>query len=216
MKLSTISFSIVAYLFCFLSNFNVTAQNNLEPVQSIYDIYDFQFEYYSMVRKVLFKGLSDSPEIRYQVMPSFTPENVLVIEYDDEKKKYYLKYHICKESIWYSDDRKNVKVDTYKKEIDKASVDLIKSLFLAAVLQAKFPKEVIGGNDGTNYYFSVNHYGMKSGTIWSPAEYSNTGKLVSIGNALKELAKSKASIVWFDKKLITQIEKLLNLLKKTE
>lgn len=214
MKLPTISFSIVVYLLCLSSNFNVVAQNNLEPVQSIYDIYDFQFKYYSMVRKILFKGLSDSPEVRYQVMPSFTPENVLVIEYDDEKKKYYLKYHICKESIWYSDDRKNVKVDTYKKEIDKTSVDLIKSLFQTAVLRTKFPEKIMEGMDGTNYYFSVNHYGMKSGTIWSPSEYSNTGKLVSIGNTLKELVKSKASIVKFDKKFTAQIEKLLNGLKK--
>ena len=214
MKLSTISISIIAYLCCFLSNFNVIAQNNLEPVQSIYDIYDFQFVYYSTVRKILFKGLSDSPEIRYQVMPSFTPENVLVIEYDDEKKKYYLKYHIGKESIWYSKNREKVKVDRFKKEIDKASVDLIKLLFQTAVLKAKFPEEIIEGNDGTNYYFSVSHYGMKSGTIWSPAEYSNTGKLVSIGNTLIELAKSNTSIVKFDIKFIEKIKVLMIDLKK--
>ena len=61
-----------------------TAQNDdhLKPVGGIYDIYDFEFEYYSKVRKVLFNGLTDSPEIRFQVIPSFIPESVLDIEFD--------------------------------------------------------------------------------------------------------------------------------------
>ena len=35
----------------------VNAQSdNLEPVESIFDDYDFQFEYYSLIRKVLMNG----------------------------------------------------------------------------------------------------------------------------------------------------------------
>ena len=77
-----------------------TYKEHLEPLGTIYDIYNYQFEYYSVVRKVLFNGLTDIPIIRFQVMPSFTPENVLDIEYNREKNKYFIVYHICDKMIW--------------------------------------------------------------------------------------------------------------------
>jgi len=82
---------------------NINAQNrddHLEPVRGIFDVYDFQLEYYPRVRKVLFSGLSNKPEIRFLVMPSFTPEYVLDIEFDRKNNKYYMVYHICEQMIW--------------------------------------------------------------------------------------------------------------------
>ncbi|HKJ80494.1 MAG TPA: hypothetical protein VJ954_00610, partial [Ignavibacteriaceae bacterium] len=51
--------------------------NNLEPVDGIFNALNFKFEYYSKVRIILFKNLSDLPEIRFLVIPSFSPESVL-------------------------------------------------------------------------------------------------------------------------------------------
>jgi len=185
--------------------------DHLEPVGGIYDIYDFQFEYYSKVRKVLFNGLTDKPEIRFQVMPSFTPESVLDIQFDRDNKKYYLVYHICEQMIWHSDKNwENVKVNKFKTEIGKESVDLIKFLFDIAIAQVKFPKEEIMGLDGTNYYFSVDKYGLKSGTVWSPSKGSKMQRLVDIGNKLIELAKSKKEIVEIDEKFQQEIKKLIS------
>ena len=61
--------------------------DHLEPVTGLFNDYNFQFEYYSAVRNILFKGLSDNPEIRFIVLPSFGSEDVLDIE--NENDKYY-------------------------------------------------------------------------------------------------------------------------------
>jgi hypothetical protein len=184
--------------------------DHLEPVGGLFDVYDFQFEYYSKVRKVLFNGLTDAPEIRFQVMPSFTPENVLDIELDREANQYYLVFHTCEEMIWYHEEWKKVKVKKYKTSIDKKSVDLIKSLFEVAISQTKFRGEGLVGLDGTYYYFSIRKYGMNSGRVWSPLDKSKMGKLVGIGLELIELATSKQSSVKIEGALQQKIEKLIN------
>ena len=215
-------FAVTLILLC---NIGITtAQNrgdNLEPVRGIFNIYDYQFEYYSRVRKVLFSGLLDRPEIRFQVMPSFTPENVLDIEFDRDNNKYYIIYHICEQTIWYNEKWEKVKVSKFKTEIDKESVKLIKSLFSKAIAQVRFPPTVeegemiTVGTDGTTYYFTVNEYGygIKSGYVWSPRNGTKMNKLVAVGNKLIELAKSNKEIVKFDDKLQKEIEELIDELK---
>ena len=215
-------FAIILILLCNIGV--IKAQNNydhLEPVGGIYDIYDFQFEYYSKVRNVLFNGLTDKPEIRFQVMPSFTPENVLDIEFDRNNDKYFLTYHICEQMIWHNEKCEKVKVQKFKTEIDKESVKLIKSLFSIAIAQVRFPPPVEEGGmitiglDGKNYYFTVNEYGygIKSGTVWSPNKGTKMNKLVAIGNKLIELAKSNKELVKFDNELQKDIERLIEELK---
>ena len=186
---------------------------HLEPVGGIYDIYDFQFEYYSKVRKILFNGLTDSPEIRFLVMPSFTPENVLDIEFDRDNSKYFIVYHICKKMIWYNEKWDKIKVEKYKTEIDKESVELIKSLFYIAIAQTKFPEDETMGLDGANYYFSINKFGLKSGTVWSPSDGTRMRKLVDIGYGLIKLAKTKEKLVKIDNDLRKKIENLIEELK---
>ena len=66
--------------------------DHLVPVEGMFDIYDYRFDYYSKIRTILFNGLSDSPEIRFLVKPSFTPESMLSIEIDRETGKYYVYY----------------------------------------------------------------------------------------------------------------------------
>ena len=133
--------------FILLCNIGIAkAQNrddHLKPVSGIFAQYDYQFEYYSRVRKVLFSGLSDKPEIRFQVMPSFSPENVLDIEFDRDNNKYYITYHICEQMIWYNENWENVKVQKFKTEINRESVKLIKSLFSIAIAQVRFPPIVV-------------------------------------------------------------------------
>ena len=181
----------------------------LEPVSEIH-------EYYSKIHAVLFNGLTDSPEIRILVIPSFTPENVLDIDFDRENNKYYLKYNICDKRII---DR--VWAIKFCTEIDKKSVDLIKSLFGLAIDQAKFPPPVEEGEmilsrfDGDDYYFTVNEYeyGIKSGKVWSPSRGTKMSKLVAVGNKLIELAKSKKDIVKIDEMFQREIEDLIDELK---
>ena len=200
-----------------LGNFGIIkAQKNsdhLEPVGGIYEIYDFEFEYYSKVRKVLFKGLTDSPEIRFQIMPSFTPENVLDIEYDDENEKYYIIHHSCEKMIWYNKNWENVKVIKHKSEIDKQSVELLKSLFGKAISKTRYLENESLGFDGVQYYFSYRNSTTKSGTKWSPKKETKIGKLVEIGSELIELVKTEKMKVKINKELKEKIGKLIIELK---
>lgn len=187
------------------------AQNYIDcltPDSGIFGLSNSRFDYYSRVRKILFDGLSDQPEIRLLLIPSFTPENVLDIHQSDETGNYYLIYRICDGVIGVNDNREELKINEYKSEIDSKSVELIKSLFLKAVKQTKYNKEDVEGRDGVNYYFFVWDYGLKTGLVWSPYTL-RMKKLVEIAHELIKLAKSEKPVS-FDKKLIDDIVNLRN------
>lgn len=186
--------------------------DHLTPGNDIYSISDRQFDYYSNIRKILFNGLSDRPEIRFIVMPSFTPKNVLDIQKDNKDGNFYLIYRICEKMIDSNKNNEEVKVKEYKTEIDSASVQLIKSLFLKAIKQTKYPENEIDGRDGINYHFFAWDYGLKTGMIWSP-QTPKMRQLVEIGKTLINLAKSDSSKITFDKNFVETINKLNNQLE---
>ncbi len=184
--------------------------DHLRPVRGFFSAYNFQFEYYIKIRRTLFKGLSDSPFIRFQVMPSFSPENVLDIEYDRETDQYYIVYHNGEKMIWKVDDWNNIEIKKYKKTIDKSSAELVKSLFEKAILQTKYADNEIPGTDGTDYYFSINDFGTKTGMVWSPSKGSLMGRLVEVGKELIRLAKSAEESISFNKEFIDSINNINN------
>jgi len=184
--------------------------DHLEPVDGIFNCYDFQVEYYSRVRKMLFENLTDRPEIRFLVMPSFTPENVLDIEYDRNNDKYFLVYHISEKMIWYNKDWDKTKIIEFRKDINKESVDLIKTLFKRAILQTKFYDSELLGLDGETYYFSYFDNGLKTGSVWSPNGRTKMGRLVNIGSELIDLTKKDEKPVLIDGKLKQDILDLTN------
>lgn len=202
---------LTAIILAFYTTNEIKAQSDhLEPASGIFDCYNYQFDYYSKVRKVLFKDLADSPEIRFLVMPSFTPENVLDIEFDRENKKYYLVYHICEKMIWYNKAWELTKVKKTRKEITKESVELIKKLFETAIQETKYPEEKLLGLDGTKYYFSVH---TQTGTVWSPSEGTKMERLVNFGYKLIQLVKTDKELVEFDENLKENIIQLTTEIK---
>lgn len=210
MKIKLVLLLFILPLFCKAQ----TENDHLEPEQSFWDFYNYQVDYYTKVREKLSVDHVDSPEIRLFVMPSFTPENMLLIEESNKiNGKYYLVYRIGDKMIWYNKDWENVRVKEFRMEIDSKSVELIRSLFLKALYQTRYYKEETFGKDGTTYHFSAWDWGMKSGTVWSPSTPKMT-KLVEIGNDLIELAKSGKEKVAFDKVLIGKIEKLMKELEE--
>jgi len=185
----------------------------LEPTQNIFSLYDYQFEYYFKVRQKLLDGLSDSPEVRFLVIPSFTPEYVVDIEFDREQDKYFIKHNICKKSIWYNDNWEKIMVYKFKSELDETSALKIKELFELAIRQSKYPEDEIIGLDGANYYFFVDSMGIKTATIWSPNEGTNMFELIEIANLLPELAKSNKGIVKLSENELERINQLIENIK---
>ena len=192
----------------------IAQSDHLESSNSIFDIYDFQFEYYSYVRNILFDGMTDMPEIRFLALPSFSPEYVVSIE-KDEDENHYLVYHIGKESIWYSEKKDKIKVEKVKREIGSESAALIKELFIEALKDTRQVEGMNQGLDGVNYFFSVSDWGPKTGTIWSPDDGTNMRELVNIGNELISIIKKspKGEQINFQPAYITRIKKLIERIK---
>lgn len=166
-------------LFATFSIFSIFGQEHLEPVNGFYDAFDFQFEYHSKIRNILFKGLAEGPIIRFVVIPSFTKEQVLDIERDE--MKYYLIVHEVDKPIWGNYELDKIKVNEYRKELDSASVEIIHKLFHNALKQTRYPDRNTQGTDGANYYFStLGDFQILSGTIWSPKNGTKLDKLVDI------------------------------------
>jgi|TARA_R110002049_G_C8931795_1_gene544226 hypothetical protein len=203
---------ILGLLFCIPT---LNAQNdNLEPVESIFDDYDFLFEYYSIVRKTLMNEMSDYPEVRFLIIPSFTVEEVIAIEKEekeDETEKYFIVHHKMEKSIWYTEKNKEkIKVKKKKVEISVTDALLFKELFKKAINNRKYPEKEKMGLDGTNYYFSVADRVLKTGTIWSPRKGSKMYELKEIGYSIIKLANKteKGKIAKPKTELIERVKKL--------
>jgi hypothetical protein len=205
---------VIVLLLVICGGNQIMAQSDhLEPPSGVFDGTDVQFEYYAKIRKVLFQGLNSRPVIRFLVIPSFTAESVLDIEFDRTTQKLILVYLVCDKNLWYNKNGEQVNVIRKSKEISNESVELIKSLFEVAIQGVQYPAEPIIGCDGEKYLFSINKFGFKSGMTWSPNKDTKMRRLVDIGMELTKLAISDKAIVHFDDKLKANIIQLKNDLK---
>lgn len=189
----------------------VFAQDHLEPTGSIFDIYNYQTEYYSLIRQILFKGLNEKAEVRFLTLPSFSGESLLNIEENREKNTCLVTYRVCEPSIWYNKEKiKQVKVKEWKAEISNDDTSLLKQLYLMPIRTVRYKSNDIMGLDGTNYYFMAWDSGLKSGKVWSP-EGSKMAELVSISKNITDLViENSSKKIIFDENLKGRIKKLQN------
>jgi len=214
----------IATLFSIISlNSAMAQQNHLIPEVGIFNTTNSHLEYCSKVRKVLFQGLEFRPLARLLILPSFTPENVVEIEFDRANNKMYVVYQIAEKMIWNNDNWEQIKLTKIKKEIAKESAQLIIKLFQTAVGETKQSDDeritIVGENyqltvqhasvDGENYIFTANIPIPKIGTTLSPPAESKMGRLVSVGLQLITLAKSDKESIEFDTKFKAQIAQLI-------
>jgi hypothetical protein len=212
-KTSCILLSLAFYLSW--SDQVLAQDDHLKPVNGIFSDLDFQFDYYSSVRRILFAGFSDNPEIRIVIIPSFITESALDIEQDKQTEKYFLLYNKANPSIWYSHGRKKINIDSVRIEIEYNSFLLIKKLLTKAIDQVRYQSDSLyaGGFDGTSYYFSVRDKGQRTGTTWSPVAGSKMSKLVEITKQLIQLMKPEPDIIEFDATFSKEIKDLINKLE---
>jgi len=154
--------------------------------------------------------MNKRPIIRFFIIPSFTPESILDIEFDRTTKKYMLVYQVCDKNIWYNKNIKQVKITRKSKEIAIESVTLINSLFETAIQGVKYIEEPVLRCDGENYFFTVNKLGIKTGKTWSPNKNTKMKRLVNIGLDLVKIANSEDTITKLNDNLKLQIIQLTN------
>ena len=179
-----------------------TFNDHLIPEVGIFNIYDFQYEYYSNVKNKLFNGIEDRPIIRYQRIPSFSGENLLNIYKRDST--FEIIFLEAKQSIWYNPEIKPV-IYQYRKQITEEEVSLIKALYKAAIDNVRYPKEDIRGLDGTTYIFSYLAYGLRTGKTWSPKKGTLLDRLVDISNQIIENVKRVSKKMIITEKIEEQI-----------
>lgn len=180
----------------------------MEPNSNIFEDYDFQYEYYSQVRDLLFEGLTDSPVCQLIIIPSFSKELIWQIEYNREENKYFSITSTANHSIWYNqykDRPKKLKQKISNNEIEKETAEIIQKLNLTAMQTVKYSDDS-QGLDGTNYYFSVSNMNTMSGTIWSPSKGSKMDKLINVSHELITETQKQSNL---NADLIEDIKKLI-------
>lgn len=185
---------------------NYRRSDHLKPVKNIWDLYDFELKYYLDLKKILLKDLPN-PLIRFMSLESFNPESVLEIHKSDNNK-YHLIFRFTDQIIWSNQNQANIELKEYKCCIDKSSAQLIKSLFVKAINQVKYPTYDGFGLDGDQYFFFVEDLEMKAGRVWSPST-PKMKKLVEIGVQLIQLAKNNTAAISFDSEFIEEINNLI-------
>jgi hypothetical protein len=218
---------IVMVLFIMSINSASSQTNHLIPESGIFNAPNFQIEYYSKVRKILFQGMDFRPIIRLVILPSFSPESVLEVEFNRSTNKMYVVYQIAEEMIANNPNWEQTKLKSIKKEITNESAKFIQRLFQAAVAGIKESDDEqitqVGDNytltvkhvgvDGENYFFTANVPIPKTGTTWSPPTESKMGRIVNIGLEVINLARNEKEPIEFDSKLKEKMTQLTAELK---
>lgn len=223
-------FTAILVLVCNIGTAKAQHHDHLAPVDGFFNLSNRGFEYHSRVRRILFDGLSDRPEARFQIMPSYTPESVLDIQFDRDNDRHYIVYHIAERNIWFN-ALEEISINKFRTEIDKESVDLIQALFRVALAQVRFPPapvpepfvmedgsieefvSITEWTGGIRYFFTTQQFGtrqMQTGYVWSHNRGYKMRRLVNIGYQLIELAKSENEIVSIDETLRIEMEDLIN------
>lgn len=173
------------------------AQHHLEPSDSYFDLFKYQYNYYEKLRSVLFQDLAE-PEIRMLVLPSFSKEYLLQIEKDKNSSGIFniILREPVEGSIWgMNEGNPNLKINTktYKGKLKKEDFSLLYQMLYSAIINTRFRTDDSMGLDGTTYYFSIWDYGMKSGKIWSP-RYPQLKELVNVMESLADKTKTEKEI----------------------
>lgn len=148
--------NVLVLLLLFNAFSSLKAQDHLRPEDGFFGSLDFQVDYYSKVRKLLYAGLDDRPNARVLILPSFAPEGVFDLSFNEKTRSYIISVHTADKSIWYNEMEKNKKKITIVKHahtIDKTSAQLIINLINKALTTVKYPEKDSHGLDGTTYHF---------------------------------------------------------------
>jgi len=195
----------------FLFAFNSFCQN-LEPNKSIFELYNYQFEYYSKIRTTLLEGLNDTPKIRFLVTPSFKEEYVFQIDDDKNSKNLFATLNLAKKSIWSSKKKTRLKSLKYKAIISNDDSNLLHLVFSAFIDKIHYEIKTIkmAGTDGTNYYLGVWDNGLKSGKIWSPKNPNLNILIDVVDDLIRQLKIGKSNISISQKNRIELNKVLIN------
>ncbi len=206
LRLYLLLFSIICLAPCYV--LGQEKGDHLEPVEDVFNLYDWQAEYFSDIKKLLFtQGLSQA-RIRILSKPAFGKERSIEVFWDRSENSGQIIRRVPEERIWKHEHPENIIVNELNRVIDRSNYILLYELFLNAVKDTRYQQGRWIGLDGYTVYFMVWDAGWKSGQTWAPKEGTKMKQLVDIYFELsKQLEVEKRDFIISDS-LAKQIETL--------
>jgi len=189
---------------------------SLEPNKSIFEIFDFQFEYYSKLRTKLFKNLADNPKIRLVINESFSLESVFQIE--KSENGYVAKVNTVNKSVYYTKDLDSVSLIEFNSKINSSDVELLSKVYQKIIANTHHRYTNMIGLDGGTYNFSVWDFGLKSGVIWSPNDSVHKSVIDVTKILIKDISSNRKNVSLSSKnrKTLLKVYQKLNEGKKIQ
>ena len=182
------------------------SSNFLKPVQ--HPLFsNINSDYYYLLRATL---LQKDHTTLALLKTSHLPESIFYVSHDLNDGKYYVNFKIAKSSIWekyYNRSKKKIEVDSWRKNIDTNSYEVLKKLFDYNLYNTKYDIDYKEYFDGEQYLFLSDR---KTGFIEDVADNSDVSKTIKICEKLIEEIKTNKEnqfIVPIDLK--NEIEKII-------
>jgi len=203
MKLSKVfTFGLVIFSTFIFSQDNTFLKPTDHPLFS-----NINNDYYYLLRSVLLK--KDFPTLAL-LKTSHKPESILYVTYDTNNFKYYLNFKITQKSLWekyYNQSKEDIKITSFKKEIDNSSYEILKELFDSNLYKTRYDSNYKEYFDGEQFLFFSDR---KTGSIESVSKSSNVFKTIKICEKIIELLQNdNNNKLTFSSDLQTEIKEII-------
>jgi hypothetical protein len=171
-----------------------SAQDHLEPERGTVNDSLASLDYAARLHTALFKDAAYHYRARVICEPAFRPRwaVTLVCEAGD-RPEYFVEYAGL-------ENRKDGEFRAQKSRVplDREAAEAVQEVWLRMLRAVHYPDAPRAGADGVTYHFSrfvprgladpLAPGGWEAGQVWTPDPTSTTGRLASIGEAMREYA----------------------------
>ncbi len=195
---------------------------HLEPVSSYFDLYNFEIIYYQKIRELLTRVDSNFVlKLRFLIIPSFTPEYVIQLEYNRTTRNYRLLMRQPEKSIWYSRydsiDYQKINIKEQSAIIDSVSANKLIMLYKTAIMDARFKEKKYMILDGTSIYFTVVSFSSTmTAKTTSPPVNTPVGELIKLSETLGNMLGKGKTHIHFSKDFNRRIDALIRRFRKND
>ncbi len=165
--------------------------DHLEPIRDLADYSEQSKRYRLSVSTLLYTGFSDTSALRYTVLPAFNKEYAFSIE--EKPDGYYIISNTLSQNLWYAKEKEAVTASIQVCGMSKELYSATRELFALALSQKRVPQTGTFGLDGIIYYFTMldKAGGITAGETWSPTEFTNMHKLITVCDKLYAMSLGK-------------------------
>jgi hypothetical protein len=175
----------------------VSAQDHLKPERGSLNESNGNLEYAKVLRNTLLKDAATFYQARVICRPSFKPEWVVTLLYEDggDAPGFFVESAVfeARDGVPITE----AKVKKARAGLDRETAESVQQVWLRMLRQVRYSNRPVGGGaDGVTYYFSravpftdddlKMPSGRETGWIWTPEPRSLTGQMARLGIALKE------------------------------